>query len=127
MTTLPAKVYTRTGRTSRQLRLTNQIIMDSKNEEAYTAQIQKLQQERQRIQQCISDNLIALEESEKVQALKQRPRIIETRTKKLSKDQTKSYQIDYLRSQDFSETDIGEVLVELGKKEEEQKGNLVYS
>ncbi len=119
MTTLPAKVYTRTGRTSRQLRLTNQIIMDSKNEEAYTTQIQKLQQERQRIQQCISDNLIALEESEKVQALKQRPRIIETRTKKLSKNQTKSYQIDYLRSQDFSEADIGEVLVELGKKKEE--------
>ena len=116
MTILPAKVYTRTGRTPRQLRLTNQIIMDSKNEEAYTAQIQKLQQERQRIQQCISDNLIALEESERIQALKTKPRITGAKTKKLTSAQTQESQIEYLRTKGFTEKDIDQVLLMMKDK-----------
>ncbi len=119
MTTLPAKVYTRIGRTPRQLRLTNQIIMDSKNEEAYTFQIQKLQQERQRIRQCISDNLIALEESERSQTLKQKPKVIGVNIQKLTSAQTQKSQIQYLRTKGFTEKDIDQVLLMMMESKKE--------
>lgn len=108
MTTLPAKVYTRIGRTPRQLRLVNQIIMDSKNEEAYTNAIHKLQQERQRIKQRICDSLIALEESERTQTLSQEPRIV--KGLKPTKQSSKLTKQQYLKELGWSKTDIAIVM-----------------